>query len=383
MIEISKKIQEAANNRKFANELTHGIYRYPASMSPLLAREIICSFTNMQDIILDPFCGGGTTAIESLSLGRKVICSDINSLASFITKAKATPLKDNIIEKIIDWFADTLKRLHEYRKNEVPKDFKLNENLHCRKTLWLLDKLKYESESESDPQVKAICKLILLGVGKYCYDCRLDSPNPAKLIKTFERIALSTIKSLIEYSNTCFEKVPNIDICNYLKIYCENALKLPELIDKKDKSKIKLILTSPPYPGVHILYHRWQIKGRRQTSLPYNLLHLNDGFPASYYTLGAISNKGYQLYFENIKNIFIGFRKVISEETIIAQVVSFKESDWQLPMYKNAMRAAGYDELDFVVNKMNIITREVPNRKWYTNLIDKKAIEYILFHRKI
>ena len=32
---------------------------------------------------------------------------------------------------------------------------------------------------------------------------------------------------------------------------------------------IKLVLTSPPYPGVHVLYHRWQVQGRRETPAPF------------------------------------------------------------------------------------------------------------------
>jgi len=382
MTEILKKIQEAANNKKTASEFTHGIYRYPASMSPILAREIITLFTKKKDIILDPFCGGGTTAIESILQGRKIICSDINSLASFITKTKVTPLKNDIINKIKEWATYTLERLKEYRKMKVPINFQINNNLHCRKTTWLLNKLKDEANLQSNHQVRAICNLIMLSVGKRCYDCRIEPLNPSKLIKTFDKISQLIVKSLYEYSNQCFRVSPNIDIEDDIKIFCENALNLPKLIEKKYVKNIKLVLTSPPYPGIHILYHRWQIKGRRQTSLPFNLLHLNDGFPTSYYTLGSASKKGYEFYFENISKIFSGLREIITENTIIAQVVSFKDPEWQLPMYKNAMNEAGYYEFYLRNNKKDLITREVPNRKWYTNLNDKKTIEYILFHCK-
>ena len=382
MTEILKRIQEAANNNKNASEFTHGIYRYPASMSPILAREIISSFTKKEDIILDPFCGGGTTAIESILQGRRIICSDINSLASFITQAKATPLKNDIIDKIKEWTIYTLEQLKEYKKIEVPKIFQVNDNLHSRKTLWLLNKLKDEANLQSNQQIRSMCNLIILSVGKRCYDCRNKPLNPLKLIEIFDKISELTIKSLFEYSKQCFTVYPNFNIKDNIKIFCENALNLPTLIEKKDVKNIKLILTSPPYPGIHILYHRWQIKGRRQTSLPFNLLNLNDGSPTSYYTLGSTSKKGYEFYFENVRNIFSGLTEIITKNTIIAQVVSFKEPKWQLPMYKNAMNEAGYHETYLSNNKRDLITREVPNRKWYTNLNDKKTIEYILLHYK-
>ena len=31
----------------------------------------------------------------------------------------------------------------------------------------------------------------------------------------------------------------------------------------------QLILTSPPYPGVYVLYHRWKIGGRRESPAPF------------------------------------------------------------------------------------------------------------------
>ena len=382
MREILKKIQKVANNNKHASEYTHGIYRYPASMSPFLVREIINLFTKKGDMVLDPFCGGGTTAIEALSQGRKIICSDVNSLAYFVTKAKATPIDNNSIEKIILWSKVMMNYLQRYREKIVPDYFILNKNLPSRKTLWLLDRLKHEADLQPNPQVRTVCNLIILRVGKLCYDCQIGSPNPSILIKAFDKISNSIIDSLMKYSDHCREISPNMNTKNYLKIYCENALNLPQLIDRKDTNKIKLILTSPPYPGVHILYNRWQIKGRRLTTLPYNLLGLNDGFPGSFYTLGSVSNKGYELYFKNIQNIFFSLGNVINKKTIVAQVISFKEPEKQLPMYKRAMKEAGYSEICLTNNKGGIIIRDVPNRKWYTHLTNRKAKEYILLHHK-
>jgi len=382
MDEILNRIQQAACSRKIASEFTHAIYRYPASMSPILAREIILSFTKKNDFVLDPFCGGGTTAIESILNGRKIICSDINSFASYLTKAKTTPLKKDTINKINNWHFQIIGKLKEYRKLEVPANFKLGNNLHSRKTVWILQKLKEEINSETNQHIKNIGNLILLSVGKNCYDCQDKPLNPSRLIKSFEKISQLAIKSITEFSDHCYSVSPRINLENDIKVFCENAIDLPDLIEKKQAKKIKLVLTSPPYPGVHILYHRWQVKGRRQTTLPFELLNLNDGSPLSYYTLGAETKKGYEFYFESIYKIYFNLKNIISKNTTIVQVVSFKEPEWQLSRFLKAMGDAGYDEIYLNGNKGELITREVPNRKWYTNLNDKKAIEYILFHRK-
>lgn len=143
---------------------------------------------------------GGTTAIESILNGRKTICSDINSLASYITKAKATPLNKDTLDQITNWHLHAIEKLKEYRKLEVPENFRLYNNLHSRKTVWILQKLKEEINSEANQYIKNVSNLILLNVGKNCYDCQDKSLNPSRLIKSFEKISQLVIKSLSEYS---------------------------------------------------------------------------------------------------------------------------------------------------------------------------------------
>ena len=44
------------------------------------------------EIILDPFCGGGVTVVESLKLGRKAVGVDANPLATYVTEMECKPL---------------------------------------------------------------------------------------------------------------------------------------------------------------------------------------------------------------------------------------------------------------------------------------------------
>jgi hypothetical protein len=62
-----------------------------------------------------------------------------------------------------------------------------------------------------------------------------------------------------------------------------------------------LVLTSPPYPGVHVLYHRWQVDGRKEASLPFMIANKLDGAGSSYYTMGDRKYPELRTYFENIK----------------------------------------------------------------------------------
>src|ERR1051326_2322441 len=72
--------------------LTHTFYRYPARFSPDFVRSAVERFTRPGDLVLDPFMGGGTTAVEALASGRTFVGADLNRLSVFIAATKTTPL---------------------------------------------------------------------------------------------------------------------------------------------------------------------------------------------------------------------------------------------------------------------------------------------------
>lgn len=51
---------------------------YRGNWSPYIPRNIIIRHSKPDDLVLDPFCGGGTTAVEAKLLGRRCIALDIN-----------------------------------------------------------------------------------------------------------------------------------------------------------------------------------------------------------------------------------------------------------------------------------------------------------------
>ena len=59
----------------------------------------------------------------------------------------------------------------------------------------------------------------------------------------------------------------------------------------------RLVVTSPPYPGVHVLYHRWQVDGRKEAPLPFMIANKLDGAGSSYYTMGDRSYPELKTYF--------------------------------------------------------------------------------------
>ncbi len=62
------------------------MHKYYARRPWNVFSEIILNYSSPGDIVLDPFCGGGTTVFESLKLRRKAVGVDVNSLATYITQ---------------------------------------------------------------------------------------------------------------------------------------------------------------------------------------------------------------------------------------------------------------------------------------------------------
>ena len=84
--------QEKGTDWNFHTEETqphlHALHPYPARFIPQIPRKAIEAWTAKGEVVLDPFCGCGTTLLESVLLGRNTIGVDNNSVAHLISQAK-------------------------------------------------------------------------------------------------------------------------------------------------------------------------------------------------------------------------------------------------------------------------------------------------------
>src|SRR3990167_3160822 len=113
--------------QKDTSYATHGFHKYPAKFIPQLAKRCIEENTNSNDIVCDPFMGCGTTLIESLVSGRKVVGVDINPVAYLISKVKTTPINpeklkiemDKVLSDLNRYFASRNKHQKILSKIEI------------------------------------------------------------------------------------------------------------------------------------------------------------------------------------------------------------------------------------------------------------------------
>jgi site-specific DNA-methyltransferase (cytosine-N4-specific) len=84
--------------------LTHNIHRYSGKFIPQIAARAISILTREGELVLDPYCGSGTTLLEAALSGRHAVGLDLNPLAVLIARTKVTPVDP---EKL-SWLTDTM-----------------------------------------------------------------------------------------------------------------------------------------------------------------------------------------------------------------------------------------------------------------------------------
>ena len=125
------------------------MHRYFARRPWSVFHELIKHYSNPGSIVLDPFCGGGVTVAEGLSLGRKVVGVDFNPLATFVTVAEVVDINlEQLREAFGNMGADLKEKVESLYvttcpkcKHKVPADWfewsNLVECTRCKKAVQL------------------------------------------------------------------------------------------------------------------------------------------------------------------------------------------------------------------------------------------------------
>lgn len=93
-LEDSSAIFESLSNRDWSfteddtRYLTHDLHPYPAKFIPQIPANLIARLSMPGDVVLDPFGGSATTAVEAVRLGRRAISFDANPLSALIGRVK-------------------------------------------------------------------------------------------------------------------------------------------------------------------------------------------------------------------------------------------------------------------------------------------------------
>ncbi len=369
---------------------THNFYRYPARFSPRFAAAAIESFSHPGEVVLDPYMGGGTVIVEGLVAGRKVVGNDLNSLATFIAKVKTTPLDAREVSAIKRWADREVPKFTYHRPSEQIAryvDPLKTRNLSLARARFIKKAVAaalatIDNLPGKDAQDFARC--VVLRVGQWALDGR-EKHTPLRDFRSkLTTATYEMLEALVSFARRMEAAAGSATILN---ADASTLDQLPLLCEPRNRAS--LIITSPPYPGVHVLYHRWQVDGRRETPAPYWIAGCNDGQGASHYNFGDRRQSAADDYFHTSLATLKAIRRVIRDDGYMVQMVAFNKPEEQLSRYLENMRAAGFKELLLAesggATQHTRIWRQVPHRKWHAALNGKthSANEVVLIHRAI
>ena len=351
----------------------HDLYRYPARFPPIFARSAIAAFTQPSDTVYDPFVGGGTTLVEARIAGRHAVGTDISELAIYVAKTKSSVLKKQSIESMRqakEAFLDALVLRNSDRLTGEPYYQRHLNNKEVWRLQRTIERAIFHIDTISCTKQRRFMRCVLLRTSQWAIDCRKTPPSVSRFRQQLSKWFDEALKGAHEFrrhattSQAACWRLDALDISNSDRL--------------RRRGPFKLILTSPPYVSTHVLYHRWQVLGRKETPAPFWITGTKDGQGGSYYTLGDYRyHNSSQTYFKKIENIFSQIHPLIDPQGVVVQMVGFT-SDAERHKYNSAMRAAGFRSLES-------FRRPLPGtRRFYTDLghVARKD-EYVLIHRPV
>jgi DNA methylase len=378
----------AARDAEPVRGLTHGFYKYPARFSPTFAKAVIETFTKPGQLVLDPHVGGGTTLVEALASGRKAVGIDISPLADFVTRVKCIVFSEGELTTLETWAARVpgVVDIHG-RSIEFTEYAELGYYKHLdHPSRWRLRKAIEQALMSAirlgKPRLEAFGRCAVLRTAQWALDGRSKLPTIKEFSTFLGQVAAQMVQGARELRAAVREngRYP-ITVLHRSAAGLEDDERLEEM------RAPRLVLTSPPYPGVHVLYHRWQVDGRKEAPLPFMIANKLDGAGARYYTMGDRRYPKLRTYFENIKATMSSVAALADERTVIVQMVAFSEPKWQLPRYLGAMEEAGLTEVFLPAlrgERDGRLWRSVPSRRWYSEQRGETpgSKEVVFFHQK-
>ena len=238
-------------------DLNHGIHSYPAKFPPQIPGKLLDKFAKDNYVVLDPFCGSGTTLVEASLRNLDSVGNDINPIALLISTVKTTKYFDTDFEELEKIIYD-LKDDYMNNKNNLKstidfpnKDHWFQKNVQKEIEL-ILKHINLCSNEKYRNLLKVVLSEIIVTVSNQESDTRyaaIDKNIPdGKTIELFEKRYFA-----IKYKILSFSQMVK-DFEYETKIISNDAR---NLIDIRSES-IDIIITSPPYANTYdyYLYHK-------------------------------------------------------------------------------------------------------------------------------
>lgn len=219
--------------------ITHGYHRYPAKFIPQLARRLIEEHSLEGNTVLDPFCGCGTTLVESVVTRRYSYGYDINPISILVSMVKVRYLDPDALTKAYEHIQIDFSNVTP----EVPENQRID--------YWYRDKQK-EELSRLLQVIRTfdnadIRRFFLCGFSNILKNCSIWHQKSNKPTRDFNKKIPDVMRTfnrqirMMLRGNAAFNDLMNGQTLS-ANAQCRDSRNLP-LVDES----VDLVVTSPPY----------------------------------------------------------------------------------------------------------------------------------------
>lgn len=222
--------------------------KYPTRYISAVPRFAILKYSNPGEVVLDPFCGSGTTAIEAMLQGRNALSIDIDPFARLLIKTKTAVYNQedyDLIELVVNRIlSNEPAEKDAYTLPEIPNI----EKWFCDNSIRWLGHIKenIDTYAAANEKVKDYLYVAMAGIIRKISNADEVSPkpyvstrfpkDPAEPKATFEKIEALYRNAIVEFSDA----VRDFDCTS--EILASNDARMIS-----GDREVDLAVTSPPY----------------------------------------------------------------------------------------------------------------------------------------
>jgi DNA modification methylase len=348
------------------------LHWHPARFASQLPATLIGVLSDVNDVVLDPFVGSGTTVVEAQRLGRRAIGVDVNPIACIVTKAKTLQITtEEIIECVksikysVSGVMASSKGLYSKDRNLAP----IPENVQLDKwytpsvqqdlcLLWtVITQLAGVQRIISDLAFSAVLLPICRETRHWGYVCDNSTPKDqhgGNAFEEFDKILDSLIEAYRQRNREYLfrmgdsGKIPNVEV---ITSSASEALKFLK------EDTVDLVVTSPPYFGVcdYVKSQRLSMEWLDHAIEPLRLVEI--GARSKRRRGTAVSE-----YLAELSDVFKGVRKCLKPGGFCAIIIGESKTRTSvLDQIRDGLRSSGFDLLLDVNRTVSSQRRQAPS----------------------
>lgn len=234
------------------------LHPYPARFIPEIPRAALATL-RPQRVVLDPFCGAGTTLHEALKSGLEAIGVDLNPVACMISRVRTalwTAQDEALAERYVSDLEASLSRSVAVELGSSQRDIPRLSHWFADDAQELLARAIAHVSSLQGPWKDRVAVAVsgaTVRLSRQDSDTRYAAVDKKITYESGKKLLVNSLKHVIEWlqANKLPGEGPNA------KVYCADTRDLGFLPDES----VDAAIFSPPYPNAYEywLYHKYRM----------------------------------------------------------------------------------------------------------------------------